>query len=547
MDVINGMEAKGEADVVAFISDRMVSRKVSVCETIKNNDYDLWNESQSKKIKIPYAPTKAVLNKMKSACEYRPKMALELFEGEIMNIPQSLTPDGISLYHGTKSDISKRFISDDSIQEYDGKSAIVLEMSPIIRAKSCSSGVESFSDFAVIIYNEIVKLSHGHDRTDLVFDRYFPESLKEGTRNERGSGSMFAFEGDDTVIPSNMEQTFMKESNNKNQLNEYLAKKLIEVHQGPKLLIATWKDTILCSFDSEPVNHSDVSITKCQSEEADQRIIRHVLHIIGNYANYKRIVVNTIDMDVLILLISFIGRIDDIDPELEIFAYLINGRKYYNIRDIASNLGKDVCLALPFFYCLTGCDTVSSLTGKGKCKAWDAWFNSAKRDEFTNVFKELGNQPMEITSAQIGKIEEYVQMLYGFDSTLAADRLNKFRKSTDDDLRKLPPSKDALLQHAKRACYQAGYVWQESMEDLLLPSPTLWGWLFDEVRGFVPYWLSSHSSTDLDKFVTTCSCKTGKCERCKCASADLPCIRMCGCNRVCEERKTSVNKEKPKN
>ena len=271
----------------------------------------------------------------------------------------------------------------------------------LIMCNKCSIiiiiSIESFSDFAVIIYNEIVKLSHGHDRTDLVFDRYYPESLKERTRNERGSGS-FVFEGDDTVIPSIPSiPSNMKESNNKNQLNEYLAKKLIEVHQGPKLLIATWKDTILCSFDSEPVNHSDVSITKCQSEEADQRIIRHVLHIIGNYANYKRIVVNTIDMDVLILLISFIGRIDDIDPELDIFAYLINGRKYYNIRDIASNLGKDMCLALPFFYCLTGCDTVSSLTGKGKCKAWDAWFNSAKRDKFTNVFKELGNQPMEIT------------------------------------------------------------------------------------------------------------------------------------------------------
>ena len=112
-----------------------------------------------------------------------------------------------------------------------------------------------------------------------------------------------------------------------------------------------------------------------------------------------------------------------------------------------------MCRALPFFYCLTGCDTVSSLTGKGKCKAWDSWFNSMKKDEFTSVFQELGNKPEEITSDQMDKIEEFIRLLYSVSETsLGADRLKKFQKSTDDDLRKLPPSREALLQHTKRGC-----------------------------------------------------------------------------------------------
>ena len=204
------------------------------------------------------------------------------------------------------------------------------------------------------------------------------------------------------------------------------------------------------------------------------------------------------------------------------------------------------CIAI--FYCLTGCDTVSRLTGKGKCKAWDTWFKAENKDEFTTVFKDLGNQPEEITAMQLDKIEDYIKLLYGSDGFLGADRLNKFRKSTDDDLRKLPPSREALFQHAKRSCYQAGYVWHECIEDLQLPDPTLWGWLFDEVQGFIPRWLSALSSIDLEKFITTCSCKTGKCERCKCATADLMCIRMCGCNRVCEHRrKTKKDEVEPKN
>ena len=379
------METISENDVVQLITDRLVLGTVSVCETIKSNDFELWSESTSKKDKVPYMPSKSVLNKMKSACEYRSNMALELFDGEVMNVPQSLTPDGVSLYHGTKSDITKRFDYQEGIPEQGGKSALVLEMSPIIRAKSCSSGTECFSDFAVIIYHHVMKLSHGYNRIDLVFDRYFEESLKEGTRNERGTGSMFVLEGDDTPVPSNMEQTFMKESKSKNALNEYLAKKLIEVHKGTQHLVITLKDTVLCSFDAESLEQSEFFITKCQSEEADQRIIRHVLHIIHSYDKFERIVINTIDTDVLVLLISYVGRMKSIgpSPNLEIYAYLTAGKKYYNIREITKSLGKEVCLALPFFYCLTGCDTVSSLNGKGKCKAWDAWFNSNNKDEFT--------------------------------------------------------------------------------------------------------------------------------------------------------------------
>ena len=65
---------------------------------------------------------------------------------------------------------------------------------------------------------------------------------------------------------------------------------------------------------------------------------------------------------------------------------------------------------ITIFYCLTGCETVSSLTGKGKYKAWDTWFNSKNKDEFS-VFKELGNQPVKITAAQLDKLEEFLRQL----------------------------------------------------------------------------------------------------------------------------------------
>ena len=148
-----------------------------------------------------------------------------------------------------------------------------------------------------------------------------------------------------------------------------------------------------------------------------------------------------------------------------------------------------MCLAILFFYCLTGCDTVSSLTGKGKCKAWDTWFNSKNKDEFTSVFNELGKQPVEITAAQLDKLEEFLRQFYWkTENSLGPHRLSKFQKSTDD-LRKLPPSKEAFLQHIKGSCYQSGCIWQECLSDLQLPDPKLWGWEYDENRKYKPNWL----------------------------------------------------------
>ena len=139
-----------------------------------------------------------------------------------------------------KSDISKRLVSDETIPQKEGKSALILEMSPIV-------------------YHCVMKLSHGYDRVDFIFDRNYDRNLKSGTRNNRETGSMFVFEGDDTR--NDMEQTSMKESRNKTELRQYLAKKLIELYKGPQLLVDSLKDSVLCSFDCEPLHHSVISIT----------------------------------------------------------------------------------------------------------------------------------------------------------------------------------------------------------------------------------------------------------------------------------------------
>ena len=56
-------------------------------------------------------------------------------------------------------------------------------------------------------------------------------------------------------------------------------------------------------------------------------------------------------------------------------------------------------------------------------------------------------------------------------------------------MEKTPPTKAALLQHSKRAAYQAG-VWTTSqLTKQDRPSPEGWGWSWDDkILSWTPVW-----------------------------------------------------------
>ena len=184
---------------------------------------------------------------------------------------------------------------------------------------------------------------------DLVFDRYFQSSLKEETRKNRGSGSRFLFRGE-TTLPKFMGDNFLKNSENKNDLNEFLAQRFIELHQGNKILIVSFKDTVLYKPSTHAINLPDTSISECQSEEADQRLIRHTLHCLADCQLYERVVIRTIDTDVLILLISYISLLEL--RSIDVYAELINTPTFYDICKIIQHLGAHICKALVVLLCI---------------------------------------------------------------------------------------------------------------------------------------------------------------------------------------------------
>ena len=127
-------------------------------------------------------------------------------------------------------------------------------------------------------------------------------------------------------------------------------------------------------------------------------------------------------------------------------------------------------------------------------------------------------------------IEEFLCYVYYPNVTAPVDidalRMRDFEHSAHNNLRFLPPSKNGLLQHCRRAGYEAGWVQRQCLEDVDLPDPLMWGWskINDE---FVPKW------QDVENPTATCSCTKAKCTNCLCSKQNLECLSFCKCQRHC--------------
>ena len=268
-------------------------QKIPITDKISKNKFPLLKSEPSKSSTINLGVS------FMSVVEHRPSLADSLFTEELYGVPHCFSVNGTDeMYHGTKSSIKGRLQSSQPpLPTATSPKAIIMEASPLIR-KLSSVLVDNFHEFAVVFYNHVVRLAAGFNRLDVVFDRYFNDSLKAQTRKGRGSGGTRVLEiSDDISFPENFQYSFLNNSENKNDLGLYLASKLISIHRDVGMLqlqlCVTYNDTII----SLPplVNHSAFQI-ESTSEEADQKIVRHTLHCIKE--EYTDIEIQSIDHDV---------------------------------------------------------------------------------------------------------------------------------------------------------------------------------------------------------------------------------------------------------
>ena len=138
-------------------------------------------------------------------------------------------------------------------------------------------------------------MSSGYSRVDIICDQYFNNSLKNLTRNGQGHGPKLLF--NDTPLPSKFNDSFLNNNDNKEPLNLYCADKFQSYQEDAQSLNVTKGETFLSN------STLDESISINTAEEADQKLVRHMIQCVRSGA--KQCVVRTVNTDVAILLIAY--------------------------------------------------------------------------------------------------------------------------------------------------------------------------------------------------------------------------------------------------
>ena len=176
-----------------------------------------------------------------------------------------------------------------------------------------------------------------------------------------------------------------------------------------------------------------------------------------------------------------------------------------------------------------------SFSDKGKKVAWEAWkcfpevstpFTTIALNPFTNL---------DLTSPIFTLLQRYTVVIYSKNSNVELvdeARMELFCQG-NKTMENIPPTADCLLQHARRAAYQAS-VWATSEHPQQgRPTPESWGWTWNECdKKWAPVWITQPIANKACLELVKCGCqsKKGCGARCSCKKANWSCTELCKCN-----------------
>lgn len=132
-------------------------------------------------------------------------------------------------------------------------------------------------------------------RLAIVWDTYISDSLKESTREKRDEGIKRKVSGNTKL--SRKWFGFLRDSKNK-ELFEFFTTKVVKYN---------WplgKNVYITSGSAVALSGSGTPVEDCNHEEADTRLMVHILHSLQQGVKIKSILVCTVDTDVVVILVG---------------------------------------------------------------------------------------------------------------------------------------------------------------------------------------------------------------------------------------------------
>lgn len=411
-------------------------------------------------------------------------------------------------------------------------SALIVDAMALIQALPAAGLPTTFGELAELLLKRLSALASEFksERVDFVGDRYPAISIKNAERNRRGQiGSAVVSIYSPTQKCPPIWKKFLANGKNKEALLTFLVDqwRTLKIESNLKLY-ATYGDKcnlLVFVRDSFP----DVRVIddlRSDHEEADTRMLAHAKNAAQDYA---RIIIRSPDTDVAIMCIAFTNQFH---PSSLYFATGVKTKRRVLSMDTMHQSLKDIHQLLPAallgFHALTGCDSTSAFYGKGKRSS----FNVVKQDEVS--LQTLGKIGEEFSSAEslLADVEPLVCKLYGSPSSTRVNdaRFTMFCSKAGNE-QAIPPTKQALLQHVKRANYQAA-IWKRADKAMMeAPAPVGHGWVMEQDELSVLWTTADMAPPDVLKLVK-CNCSKKKCvdQRCSCLRMQLKCTNLCSCS-----------------
>ena len=126
------------------------------------------------------------------------------------------------------------------------------------------------------------------------------------------------------------------------------------------------------------------------------------------------------------------------------------------------------------FCTLSGCDCTSSFWHVRKVNFWDEWLMNSVVSKTFLIYSNRST--LTLAEENLKVIEWFPLSLYATEPDIswsvdiARYQISKDRENSE--IRSLPPTRDALIQHIHKVAYVSGYIWGTRTEK----SPLKWTW-----------------------------------------------------------------------
>ncbi len=109
-------------------------------------------------------------------------------------------------------------------------------------------------------------------------------------------------------------------------------------------------------------------------------------------------------------------------------------------------------------------------------------------------------------------LERFVVLLY--DKTSSRSHVNEARldlfTQKGREVLHIPPFFGALIEHVRRAAYQAGYCWSQSLQPMAnLSQPEKWGWTRSNEETWEVLWSKLPKASKVCRELLSCGCTKG--------------------------------------